>query len=396
MAEATVLQPKPTDTFVSPLIKISPEDVHSAVDALDAWLQKISGGLITVSRLETVAQTVPVLANIFAAVDAILDIKAMIEHGDKPIDAFDWLNLGLDLIGIVPIPLGTAELRLGARPMLKLIRQKVAQSGKAALEGGAQVLGPAVVDALVANLQARYAGEIESFLKLLKDALSDMLEKCATLIGDLLTALADLFDKAAGEKQFGIAGNVRSAERHASQLKAAVVAYDAKQAAHGIGALVVDWVKMGTKETINAGTQAAKFIDKDFGRDLKLMAQDLRQRIPEVKQRVRSLSGSEIGQIGWLIQIVVDGVARWRKSKVQHHVVGIPSSGKTRVIEQRTEGAAESIEHTAPAKHPGVEECKLRCPVASPPQGSTRTVGFALGDEKIEHVDFSVAGPMPR
>ena len=142
MADATVLQPKPTDTFVSPLIRLTPEDVNSAIHSLDLWLQKISGGLITVSRLETVAQSVPVLSNIFAAVDAVMDIKAMVEHGDKPVDAFDWLNLGLDLIGIVPIPLGTAELRLGARPMLKLVRENVVQSGKAAMEAGAQVLTP--------------------------------------------------------------------------------------------------------------------------------------------------------------------------------------------------------------------------------------------------------------
>ena len=395
MADATVLQPKPTDTFVSPLIALTPEDVNSAIHTLDVWLQKISGGLITVSRLETVAQSVPVLSNIFAAVDAVMDIKAMVEHGDKPIDAFDWLNLGLDLIGIVPIPLGTAELRLGARPMLKLVREKVVQSGKAAMEAGAQVLSTAVVDALVANLQQRYAGEIESFLKLIKDALTEMLEKCATLIGELMTAIADLFEKAAGEKAFSVAGNVRSAERHASSIKAGLVAYDAKQAMHGIGGLIVDWVKIEGKATINAVTETAKFVDKDYGHDLKVFASGLRQRIPEVKQRVRSLSGSEIGQIGWLIQIAVDGVARWRKTKTQHHVVGIPSSGKTKVVEKRAEGALEEIGETVPAKHPGAEACKLHCPVASPAQATGRSVGFALGDEQIEHVDFSIGGAMP-
>jgi RHS repeat-associated protein len=395
MADATVLQPKPTETFVSPLIRITPEDVNSAIHSLDAWLREISGGLITVSRLETVAQSVPVLSNIFAAVDAVMDIKAMVEHGDKPIDAFDWLNLGLDLIGIVPIPLGTAELRLGARPMLKLVREKVVLSGKAAMEAGAQVLSTAVVDALVANLQQRYAGEIESFLKLVKDALTEMLEKCATLIGELMTAIADLFEKAAGEKGFSVAGNVRSAERHASSIKAGLVAYDAKQAMHGIGGLIVDWVKIEGKATINAVTETAKFVDKDYGHDLKVFASGLRQRIPEVKQRVRSLSGSEVGQIGWLIQIAVDGVARWRKTKTQHHVVGIPSSGKTKVVEKRAEGALEEIGETAPAKHPGAEACKLRCPVASPPQATGRSIGFALGDEHIEHVDFSIGGAMP-
>ncbi|KAA0079619.1 sugar-binding protein [Paraburkholderia sp. T12-10] len=395
MADATVLQPKPTDVFVSPLIRISPEDVNSAIHELDAWLRRISGGWVTVERLKTVAQNVPVLANIFAAVDAVMDIRAMIEHGDKPVDAFDWLNLGLDLIGIVPVPLGTAELRMGARPLLKLIRQKAAENGKALLEGGAQVLGTAVIDGLVAHLNERYAGEIESFLALVKGKLNEMLEHGATLIGELMTALADLFERAAGEKGFSIAGNIHAAERHASEVSAGFAAYDAKQAMHGIGGLIVDWVKINGKETLNAATETAKFINSDYGHDLKVMSADLRKRIPEVKQRVRSLSGNEIGQIGWLIQIGEDGVARWRQKNPKHHVLGIPSSGKTKVVEQRAEGALDELEKTAPAKHPGAEHCKLRCPVASPAQESGRSVGFALGDEKIEHVDFSIAGPMP-
>ncbi|TAM54199.1 MAG: RHS repeat protein, partial [Paraburkholderia sp.] len=395
MADATVLQPKPTDIFVSPLSNLHREDVDSAINELDTWLRKISHNFITVERLKTVAQNVPILANIFAAVDVISDIRAMIEHGVKPIDTFDWLNLGMDLIGIVPIPLGMAELRMGARPMLKLIRQSVAGSGKAALEGGAQVLGTAIVETLVAGLNARYAGEIESFLKLVKEKLAEMLEHCATLVGDLMTALADLFAQAAGEKQFSIAGNVRAAEHHASEVSAGFAAYDAKQALHGIGGLLVDWVKMEGKSTLNAATQTAKFIDPNYGHDLKVLSDGLRTRIPQVKQRVLSLNGNDIGQIGWLIQLGEQAVARWRKTKPQHHVVGIPSSGKTRVVEQRSEGALESIERTAPAKHPGVEPCKLHCPVASPAQATGKSVGFALGDETIEHVDFSIAGPMP-
>ncbi|MDG0027928.1 sugar-binding protein, partial [Trinickia sp. Y13] len=189
---------------------------------------------------------------------------------------------------------------------------------------------------------ARYAGEIESFLKLVKDKLAEMLEHCAKLVGDLMTALADLFAQAAGEKQFSIAGNVRAAEHHASEVSAGFAAYDAKQALHGIGGLLVDWLKMDGKATLNAATQTAKYIDPNYGHDLKVIADGLRTRIPQVKQRVLSLNGNDIGQIGWLIQIGEQGVEKWRKVKVQHHVVAIPSSGKTRVIEQRTEGAAET------------------------------------------------------
>ncbi|MGN6668872.1 MAG: DUF6531 domain-containing protein, partial [Trinickia sp.] len=396
MAEATALQPKPTDTFVSPLSQIHREDVSAAIHELDIWLRNVSHDLITVDRLETVAQTVPVLANIFAAVDVVLDIKAMIEHGNKPIEAFDWLNLGLDLIGIVPVPLGTAELRIGARPMLKLIREEVARSGKAALEGGAQVLTTAVVNVLAANLYERYAGEIESFLTLVKNALTDMLEKCAKLIGELMTALADLFAKAAGDKEFSIAGNVRSVARHADQAAAGFAAYDAKQALHGIGGMIVDWIKIEGKETINAGTHLAKAGDANYGHDLRAFSEDVRKRIPEVQARVRSLNGNEVGQIGWLIQIAEQGVQRWREIKTHHHhVVGIPSKGKTRVVKEREEGALESIEKTAQAKHPGASNCKLNCPIASPAQATPRSIGFALGDETIEHVDFTIGGPMP-
>jgi RHS repeat-associated protein len=362
---------------------------------LDVWLQSISNGLITIDRLDTVARNVPVLANIFAAVDVIADIKAMIQHGNRPLDAFDWLNLGMDLIGVVPFPPGTAELRIGARPLLKLVREKIAQSGKAALEGGAQVLVNTIIDMMVANLNARYAGEIESFLTLVKNALADMLEKCATLIGDLMTGLADLFLKVAGEKSLSVAGNVHAAERHANEVAAGFVAYDAKQALHGLFGLVADWAKIEAKGTINAATQVAKFANPNYGHDLKVIADDLRTRIPEVKARIRGLNGTDVGHIGWVIQIAEQGVQRWRKSKDVHHAAGVPSQGKTRVQEKRPEGAADSIGHTAPAEHPGASNCNLHCPVPSPAQGTHASVGFALGDETIEHLDFSIGGAMP-
>lgn len=104
MADSGVLLPKPTDVFVSPLNRIQPIDVDASIKAIDAWLVKISGGLVNAERLKVVAAGVPILANIFAAVDVVLDIKAMIEHGTKPVDVFDWTNLGLDLIGVVPVP----------------------------------------------------------------------------------------------------------------------------------------------------------------------------------------------------------------------------------------------------------------------------------------------------
>ncbi|MGN4224437.1 Rhs family protein, partial [Burkholderia gladioli] len=98
------IQPKPTDVFVSPLSDFHPADIDANLKDLDKWLVEISGGVLTLDRLETIARNTPVLANLFSAVDLISDIRAMIDHGNRPIDLFDWLNLGLDLIGIIPIP----------------------------------------------------------------------------------------------------------------------------------------------------------------------------------------------------------------------------------------------------------------------------------------------------
>ncbi|WP_285645267.1 hypothetical protein, partial [Burkholderia plantarii] len=131
MTSSTQLQPKPTDVFVSPLDDIHPADIDANLKALDRWLVDVSGGVLTLDRVETIARNAPVLANIFAAVDLVADIRAMIDHGDRPIDLFDWVNLGLDLIGVIPIPMGTAQVRMGARPMLKLLREEIAKNGKA-------------------------------------------------------------------------------------------------------------------------------------------------------------------------------------------------------------------------------------------------------------------------
>ncbi|KHJ59234.1 hypothetical protein, partial [Burkholderia glumae] len=102
MTASTQIQPKPTDVFVSPLDDLHPADIDANLKALDRWLVDVSGGVLTLDRVETIARNAPVLANIFAAVDLIADIRAMIDHGDRPIDLFDWVNLGLDLIGVIP------------------------------------------------------------------------------------------------------------------------------------------------------------------------------------------------------------------------------------------------------------------------------------------------------
>ncbi len=394
MPDSSATLAAPTDVFVAPLSKLTPADVDASIQELDAWLVKISGGVLNVERLKTVAAGVPILANIFAAVDVVLDIKAMIEHGDQPIDVFDWTNLGLDLIGIVPVPPGTAEIRVAARPMLKLIRQEVVKSGKALVESGAAVLRDAVIGAIVANLNERFAGEIESFVAHLKQGLADLLQHCADFLGKLMTAFADLFAQAAGEKGFSVDGNLHAAEQHAKDVKAGLVSYDARKVLHGTGEFLVDFFKVEAKGAANLATRAAKFVDPESSRALMAISNDLRTRIPETVKYVRGLDGNEIGKIGWLIQIGEEGVTRWRKLNPKQHATGIPEKGQARVVEQRVEGRQETLNRTAAAEHPGAGDCKTRCP-KTPAARTAGSIGYALGDERIEHADFELDGAVP-
>ncbi|BBA40862.1 MULTISPECIES: RHS repeat-associated core domain-containing protein [Burkholderia] len=394
MTAAGVLQPKPTDVFVSPIMKITEADVQAGIDSFDKWLIKVSGGVVNVGRLKTVAENVPVLANIFAAVDAVLDIKAMIEHGDKPIDMFDWVNLGLDLIGVVPLPPATAELRLGARPVLKLIRQKVVESGKAAGEAAMLALRDSIISAMVANVQERYAGEIEKFLKVIRDGLKELLDHCAKFIGDLMKAIADVFAHAAGKK-YEVGHNVKSAGSHLKGVGAAIVAYDGRKVLDNIGGFFSDIRKVEGKVVINTVTSAADLIDSNSTKKLQLFADDIYKRIPTVQKCIRELDGNDAGKIGWIITIGEDGMRSWRKRNPKPHATGVQEHKTTKVEEKRAEHRVEALQQTTEAHHPGPNCCLTHTPVKTPPAATLHSIGFALGDEQINHEDFAIDGPLP-
>ncbi|MFY4694493.1 RHS repeat-associated core domain-containing protein [Burkholderia glumae] len=393
MTASTQIQPKPTDVFVSPLDDLHPADIDANLKALDRWLVDVSGGVLTLDRVETIARNAPVLANIFAAVDLIADIRAMIDHGDRPIDLFDWVNLGLDLIGVIPIPMGTAQIRMGARPMLKLLREEIAKNGKAMGEAAMQMVRDGIITAIVASLQARYAGEIETFLTALRAELAAVLSAAADYVGKVMNGLADLFAHAAGEP-LDYGKDLDQAGQHLSAATRNIL-YEPGEAFDNIGALFYDAVRVVGKETINTATSVAKYIDSDASAKLMSVANSLRRKVPAVQQAVRGLDGNEVGKIGWLILVCEEGVMRWRKTHPKPQAVGIPSKGASKAEERRGQGPTETLGATAPAKHPGPNCCNSTGPVPTPAASSPGSIGYALGDERIDHDDFVIDGPLP-
>ncbi|MBN3749960.1 hypothetical protein G3N96_31735, partial [Burkholderia sp. Se-20373] len=113
---STAVAPRPPQLAVAPLNTIHPEDIAAASRKFDQWLREISGGVVTLERVSNVAQGLPVIGNVIALASVALGMKAL--YGKPNADAMDWVSIGIDLIGVIPVPPTLAAARMSLRPML--------------------------------------------------------------------------------------------------------------------------------------------------------------------------------------------------------------------------------------------------------------------------------------
>ena len=177
MTEPAKAPPKPAErapeVAVAPLNTIDQQDVGAAAAAFDKWLRKISHGYVTLERLSTVAGSLPVIGNIMALIDAIMDMVGIVQKyiAKKEIGFLEWVSLGINLIGVVPVPPTMSAARMTLRPALHLVRQKLAL--------GVKDIGAALIEVLIVHLNAKLAGELDTFIDGAMSRLSDMLDDCA-------------------------------------------------------------------------------------------------------------------------------------------------------------------------------------------------------------------------
>ncbi|MWL90375.1 hypothetical protein GA566_23395 [Cupriavidus sp. SW-Y-13] len=173
--------PRGPQTAVAPLNTIAVEDIGKGAAEFDAWLQEVSGGAVTLDRIRMVAGSVPVVGNIMALVDALGDVVTLTRS--KSPDFLDWVSLGINLIGIVPVPPGMAAARMSLRPTLALVRQELRQGAKF-------VLGDALVEVLVGHLNATIVGELDDFVTQAQAKLPGILQDAGELGEKLLIEIA--------------------------------------------------------------------------------------------------------------------------------------------------------------------------------------------------------------
>lgn len=152
---------------VAPLREFHPKDVQASANNIDTWLKQIHPSL-SLSTLANVAGVVPVIGNIIALVDTV---ESVINLVDKPTpDMWDWVDLCINLIGVIPIPPNMAAARMTVRPVVMTARNAKA-TGKS-IEG-------AIQQVIASSINAKLAGEISTFIDGATTGLDKLVADCA-------------------------------------------------------------------------------------------------------------------------------------------------------------------------------------------------------------------------
>ncbi|MFF7108620.1 RHS repeat-associated core domain-containing protein [Pseudomonas sichuanensis] len=366
-------QPGGREVAIVPLSDIHIEDVGRGAAVFDAWLRDVSDGYVTLERIKNVAGSLPVVGNIIALVDALGDVVTLAES-DKP-DPWDWVSLGINLIGVVPIPPSMAAARMSLRPMLFMVRQE-----------GKQVLGDALIEIIVGHLNADIVGSLDDFVSQAEDKLKETLTaaggKGEEILNEICKGLDALIDGDLDSgKDLGEAG--KKASKAADQLL-----HDPLASIDNIFDAAWSASKAAGKGVANMAASATISDEaKDYGH--KQVAK-LRVLAPQIKSEILKLgAASNPHSIEALRLILAASVALWRKRNPQLVDTNIKPNSTSTAQHQATQGKLETQREEAPPKN-AANRCKN-----GPCTGTTRDINFALGSETLQHVDFSLPGPFP-
>jgi RHS repeat-associated protein len=376
---------RPSQVAIVPLDQIQLEDVGLGAANVDAWLQEISGGVVTLDRIKTAAGVLPVVGNIMALVDALNDIVRLSSSEKR--DPLDWVSLGINLIGVLPFPPTMAAARMTLRPTLFLVRQEMRQAGKLVLGDGlvevlighlnADIVG--TLDDFVTQAQARLAGILDDAGQLGEEMLCQIAQGLETLVNADLDAQADLLE---AEQLVQTAGDQWAYDPAAAIGNIFVAAADVCIAA-GKGAVnnaVEHLLPAALKEEVLRQTAA-----------LRVMGGELRGQIGGLADPAAEHS------IGALLMTLAGAVASWRSRNGHGQSVNIKPGLVSQAKRRGGEGRLGVVQREAPAKgRPNPKKnCTCACPCTCTCASTGHSINFAMGSESVAHTDFSLPGPFP-
>ena len=181
MTTENTVQTREVQVAVAPLNTLDIQDVGRGAAVFDAWLQEVSGGIVTLDRIRNTAGALPVVGNIMALVDALGDIVTLSQSQERQL--LDWVSLGINLVGVLPAPPTMAAARMSLRPTLFLVRQELKKSGKL-------ILGDALIEVLIGHLNATIVGTLDDFVQQAEPKLAAILKDAGELGESVLNEIA--------------------------------------------------------------------------------------------------------------------------------------------------------------------------------------------------------------
>ncbi|MDM0116519.1 RHS repeat-associated core domain-containing protein [Variovorax sp. J22R133] len=370
------------ETAVVPLDQIKTESTGAAAKAVDDWLQSISGKVVTLERVATVAGAIPVIGNIMALVDAMGDVITLAKDKfQKEEDRFfTWVSLGINLIGIVPGAGGAARTSL--RPTLILVRQKFKTS--------MHDIGDAVIVMLADHLNETLAGEIDKFVDEATNRLGPMLQEAGNkgeaVIGSWSAGLRKLANGQIFDASPLPAKPLHDPKKEYSNFLSAVWGALGEKAAAARAAALQELKLKG-----NAAFKA--LISDDIAASLRRSAGALDVVGKQVKDALQDQANAgKPKSIGWLLAQLKTAVAAFRlrrKGKPDGKIVN--NTEKAELHVKGKKGQVDSVRKENVQDVGDANQCKS-CPA---PVGSPASISFATGSETFVHTDFTLPGHMP-
>ncbi|MFJ2685220.1 RHS repeat-associated core domain-containing protein [Pseudomonas sp. NPDC087342] len=372
--EATAEKKREAQVAIVPLNAIDIKDVGRGAAFFDAWLQSISGGVVTLERIKNVAGGLPVVGNIMALVDALGDIVTLVKSKER--ELLDWVSLGINLIGVLPAPPTMAAARMSLRPTLFLVRQELRNTAK-------MVLGDSLIEVLVGHLNATIIGTLDDFVKQAQGKLSGILVDAGKLGDSAVTEIAKGLE-AVVNGNLDSQGDAQAASKKISAASSQLLS-DPKAAIGNIFGAAFSAYKAVGKGVANS---AAKNLLPEQARTVVLThTGSLRAMGPEIRSQLSKLAdpGTQ-HSIGWLLQMLGAAVVTWRKRKALGQSASVKPNATSQAKHTAADGRLEVTGHQAPATADPNPKKNHAC------SGTKKSISFALGAESLHHTDFMLPG----
>ncbi|MFJ7886439.1 DUF6531 domain-containing protein, partial [Pseudomonas sp. NPDC096917] len=370
-------QPREPQVAVAPLNTIAIEDVARSAAAFDAWLQSISGGVVTLDRIKNVAGALPVVGNIMALVDALGDIVTLTESQER--ELLDWVSLGINLIGVLPLPPGMAAARMTLRPTLFLVRQELRHSSKL-------LLGDALIEVLIGHLNASIVGTLDDFVTQAQARLAVILNDAGQLGEQAIAEIAKGLD-ALVDGKLDARGDVGAAANQLSHAGDQLL-HDPKAAIGNLFGAAFSAYKAAGKGMANTATQ--HLLPEEAKAQVHRKTAELMAFSPELRAQISRLSDPRaVHSIGWLLHILANAVVTWRTRQSKGLSANVKPNTTSKAHHQASEGRLEVVNSQAKAKGNPNPTKNGACPA------TCHSISFATGSESLSHTDFSLPGPFP-